>query len=137
LQNKHKCDILKLSLNNKQAKTKKEKMSTETLLKNPLENAEGLSPVDRHRQLELGHKALRLEAREAKLDKQIQSTSTFNVSKNVRHGAAVVANGIDRKLNAQLRTMHYENNQDAYQEQAVKDAKAEGVETSFGTNPKD
>jgi hypothetical protein len=108
-------------------------MSNETLTKNPLEDAEGLSSEERHKQIELGHKALRLNERQIRLIKKGASYAPLEVSRHFGNGVAMVATTIAEKANDSARAYHYTSLEGQHQEQAVKDAAAAGVHTNFGT----
>ena len=107
--------------------------STEIIPRNPLEDAEGLSPEQRHRQLELGHEALRLGEKNDRLLDDAETTPFHKVDRLFANGLKIGANDLARKRNDVARTWHYKANQGAYQEQAVKDAAAADKRTSFGS----
>lgn len=104
-------------------------MSTEILTKNPLEEAEGLSPKETS-----NAEVLQYNRRDAH---QVMSETHSQAARDelgVLRGAVI--RGLDRHLAKRAdksATRHYSANEGSYQEQAVKDAAAESVPTNYGT----
>jgi hypothetical protein len=109
-------------------------MSTrETVPKNPLEGAEGLSPGEIS-----NAEVLQYNRRDAHEVMEETGSQTARDEMGPLHGAVV--RGLDRHLTRQAdrsAARHYKVNEGAYQEQAVIDAAAEGVKTSFSTGSKE
>ena len=116
-------------------------MSKGTLVKNPLENAKGLSPKDEQEAVR-NFGTAKQTADDLKHSKEIYNqgytdgefTYAFpGIVTAVSHGLKILKN---RKAQT-VAAKHYKRHKDKFQAQAVKDAAAEGVHTDFGSESRE